>query len=82
MINREAFEYIEIVGKVTPEMMAKKLGMQKGTAASWLSRWCQKGYLEHVAGEYDKRPGRPQGCYTITPKCKWWGEKGFTDPGW
>jgi len=82
LINREAFEYIEIVGKVTPEMMANKLGMQKGTAAAWLSRWCQAGYLERVAGDYVKKTGRPGGYYTITPECKWWGERGFPESGW
>ena len=82
MINREAFEYIEIVGKVTPEMLANKLGMQKGTAAAWLSRWCSDGYLLRVPGPYGKRVGRPQSYYTTENCIKWWGEKGFTEPGW
>ncbi len=82
MINREAFEFIEIVGSVNAKELADKFGMQEATAANWLSRWCQKGYFELMPREYVKKSGRPAGRYTITSKCKWWGEKAFVDPGW
>lgn len=71
-VNREAFELIERRGGITPEEMAAKFGIVKGTAAAWLSRMARQGYLKWVPDSYMKRVGRPSGRYVVGPK--WWGE--------
>jgi len=80
-INREAFELIERRGTITPEELAKALGMKKHSAAVWLSRWAGKGYLEYIRDhEHHSRKKRepvgPYGYYKINMK-KWWGELVF-----
>lgn len=74
-INREAFELVERRGRITPEEMAAKFGILKGSAANWLSRMTKAGYLTRVPDEYVKRAGRPGSHYVIGPK--WWGDKVF-----
>lgn len=87
-VNREAFELIEQRGHITPGELAKVLGMKKHSAASWLSRWANKGYLEYVPSHehQSKKKGEPIGAYgyyKVSMK-KWWGEFVFeseTDGG-
>lgn len=82
-INYEAFELIERRGSITPAELAKTLGVQVDSAASWLSKWTSKGYLKWVPGpgvvkEHRREPGRPRGSggrYVIGKK--WWGELAF-----
>lgn len=76
-INREAFEYIEKRVSVTPEELAEKFGIKKASAASWLSKWASRGYLEFVSVPIGgkRRVGRPKGCYKIGSL--WWGRLVF-----
>ncbi len=74
-INYEAFELIERKGSMTPQELAKHLGLKVDSAAAWLSRWAVKGYLIWVPDPYKKRTGRPSGRYKIGEK--WWGELAF-----
>ncbi len=74
-INYEAFEIIERNGSITPQELAKHIGVKVDSAASWLSKWASKGYLKWVPDRYVKRKGRPSGRYEIGKK--WWGELSF-----
>lgn len=74
-INYEAFEFIERQGSTTPTVLAKHFGTKVDSAASWLSKWATRGYLEWVPGPYEKKRGRPGGCYKIGKK--WWGDIAF-----
>ena len=79
-VNREAFELIEQRGRITPMELAKALGLKKGSAATWLSRWASKGYLEYVPSHEHqsrkkKKPVGSYGYYKIGKK--WWGELVF-----
>lgn len=74
-LNREAFEIIELRGTITVGELAKKLGLSKKTAGSWLSRWVRAGYLFRGVSEHVGGRGRPCATYSIGPK--WWGEKVF-----
>ena len=73
-INREGFQYIELRGSqgVTVRQFASKFGIQKDSAASWLSKWKALGYLKHQRGQ-----GRTEGYYYIDNSCLWWGKKVF-----
>ena len=73
-INQDAFRYIEKrkSAGVTVDQLAKKLGIKKRSAATWLSKWAAEGYLKHDQGKW-KKPG----IYYIDNTCKWWGEKAF-----
>lgn len=53
MINSEAFELIEQRKEegVTAEYLAKRLGITKESAASWLSTWTRRGFLRLVRYE-------------------------------
>lgn len=82
-INYEAFELIERLGSITAEELAEHIGVKRGTAANWLSRWAKKDYLEWIPGIKTIRTrrrgiGRPSGImgkYVIGKK--WWGELAF-----
>lgn len=82
-INYEAFELIENLGSITAEELAKHVGVKKGSAANWLSRWAKKNYLKWEPGPAVIRGrrrgvGRPEGSagkYVIGEK--WWGELAF-----
>lgn len=58
MINREAFELIEQRKEegVTPEYLAKRLGITQQSASSWLSTWTRRGYLKFV--RYEGSPSK------------------------
>lgn len=73
-INQDAFRYIEKRGArgVTAAQLAKKIGIKKRSAATWLSKWASQGYLKHGQGTW-----REAGIYVIDGTCKWWGEKVF-----
>ena len=81
--NYEAFELIEKLGSITAEELAKHIGVKKGTAANWLSRWAKKDYLEWRPGIKAARthrrgvgrPGGSAGRYGIGKK--WGGELAF-----
>ena len=65
-INYEAFELIEKLGSITAEELGIHIGVKKGTAANWLSRWAKKDYLEWRPGIKAARTrrrgvGRPSG---------------------
>jgi len=74
-IKREGFEFIEKhspAGGVTVDEFAKKFGIKKLSAASWLSKWTGANFLKHTRGV-----GRNQGRYYIDNSCIWWGSKVF-----
>ncbi len=79
-INTEPFELIEKFGSLTAEELAKHIGVKRGTAANWLSRWAKKGYLKWKPGvtvtrTHRRDVGRPHGGmgkYVMGDK--WWGE--------
>lgn len=78
-INYEAFQLIEQRKTITPDELAKAIGVKASSAASWLSKWAKRDYLEYVpfVGPMPERrrgPGRPKGArghYKIGKK--WWG---------
>lgn len=86
-IHVEAFELIEQMGWMTPKELAKLTGIRRGTAATWLSKWANRGYLEYIKdrkrrerkrvfgvfGTIEYKATGPLGYYKITGKCKWWG---------
>lgn len=79
-INYEAFEIIEKRGHITPGELAKAIGIKKHSAATWLSRWVRKGYLEYVPHHehFSRKRGNkstPHGYYKIGKK--WWGELAY-----
>ena len=79
-INYEAFELIEKLGSISAEQLAKHIGVKQGSAATWLSRWAKKDYLEYVYSpthysRKKKEKSGPRGYYKIGKK--WWGELAF-----
>lgn len=75
-VNREAFELIEQRTHITPGELAKALGIKKHSAATWLSRWANRGYLEYVHSGHVRHHKREHagayGYYKVSMK-KWWG---------
>lgn len=76
-INWEAFQLIEKRKTITPDELAKAIGVKKHSAATWLSRWAKKGYLEYVRvhEHQSRKKGEevgPYGYYRIGKR--WWGE--------
>lgn len=75
-INYESFELIERREHITPKELAKAIGVKEHSAATWLSRWSKRGYLEyvhspvHFSRKKGEKPG-PRGYYKIGKK--WWG---------
>jgi len=62
---------------VTPDQLAEKLGIKRASAASWVSKWASRGYLEHVSEprKGKGRVGQPKGHYKIGRL--WWGRLVF-----
>ena len=78
-VNHEAFELIEKRRTITPKELAKAIGIKEHSAATWLSKWASRGYLVYVHSHtrQSRKAGKPVGSYgyyTITNKCRWWGE--------
>lgn len=50
MINAEAFELVEQRKEegITAEYLAKRLGITRRSAASWLSKWARRGFLKYI----------------------------------
>jgi len=76
-IKIEYFQFIELKGSVTIDEFAKKFGLRRAYAATWLSKWTGKGYLTLLPPKsrvrYAGKVGRPKGSgYRLGPK--WWGE--------
>ena len=82
-VKAEYFQYIEKKGSVTVDDLAKRFGLSKEHAASWLSKWAGKRYLTLMPrakgtsvkvkeGGKRGRPRGPYGHYVIGPF--WWGE--------
>lgn len=73
-VNRDAFKLVENRGitGITAEQLAKRLGIKKRSAATWLSRWAALGYMKHRSSG-----SHAPGVYYMDTECKWWGEKVF-----
>lgn len=82
----ERFQWIEMKsaegGKgVTVKEFAKKFGLPKRSAATWLSRWTnhyneERDIIQHMIKHVRPR-GDKEGRYIIDNSCDWWGELFF-----
>jgi len=77
--NNEGFQLIEKRGSVTVGEFAKKFGIKKRSAATWLSKWTNyyneaRGIVQHFL-VHEKERGKQFGVYRTGPD--WWGERYF-----